>query len=74
MPRTLLAGLALIGLAACAGGAEQPGAKAASRSPATSPAAATRSSTTQPKTSTAPAKRKTAAPADTSQRNPLTNN
>ncbi|MGH7548672.1 MAG: hypothetical protein ACREMM_10920 [Gemmatimonadales bacterium] len=73
MPRTLLAGLALIGLAACAGGAEQPAEKPATRSPTTSPAA-TRSSTTQPRTSSAPAKRKAAAPADTAKRNPLQNN
>ena len=72
MPRTLFAGLALIGLAACAGGSEQPGAKAATRSATTSPAA-TGSSTTQPSTSSAPAKRKAAAPADTSRRNPLQN-
>ncbi|HEU5260425.1 MAG TPA: hypothetical protein VFU41_03260 [Gemmatimonadales bacterium] len=72
MPRTLLATLVLIGLAACAGGAEQPPAKAATRSPTTSPTA-TGSSTTQPGTSSAPAKRKAAAPADTSRRNPLQN-
>ncbi len=63
MSRVMLAGLALIGLAACGGAKPQP--KARTRSQATAPAA-TRPTTTQPK-------RKTASPADTSKRNPLTN-
>jgi len=68
MPRTLLAGLALIALAACGGGSHERPAKAQARARAP---VASRSTATKP---TAHTKRKTAAKPDTAgQRNPLVN-
>src|SRR5213080_4866729 len=67
MPKMLLAGLVLIGLAACGGGSG--GRRARPQGRASVPAAS-RSTATQPGTA---AKRKTAARPDTTGRNPLTN-
>ncbi len=66
MSRTLLAGLALIGLAACGGHKGRPAAHTRSS------AAAARSAATRP--TTRKAQHKTTARSDTAgQRNPLTN-
>jgi hypothetical protein len=68
MPRTLLAGLALIALAACGGGSHQGPARAQAR--ARAPVAAKSTATK----AGAPAKRKAGAKPDTAgQRNPLVN-
>ena len=68
MSRTVLVGLALIGLAACGGGDKKP---APARSTVHGPAAAHR---TKSKTAPSKTRRKTTAARDTAgQRNPLTN-
>ena len=67
MPRTLLAGLALIALAACGRGSHERPARAQARAPEASKSTATTKAG-------APAKRKGAAKPDTAgQRNPLVN-
>jgi len=66
MPRTLLAGLALIALAACGRGSHERPARAQARAPEASKSTATKAG--------APAKRKGAAKPDTAgSRNPLVN-
>jgi hypothetical protein len=73
MSRTLLAGLALIGLIACGGSAENQAA-ANTRTRATKPSTtAPKRSTTASKPSTKQSKRKATTPTDTSKRSPLTN-
>ena len=65
MPRTLLAGLALIALAACGRGSHERPARAQARAPEASKSTATKAG--------APGKRKAAKPDTAGQRNPLVN-
>lgn len=71
MSRTVLVGLALIGLAACGGGDKKPAPARSTVHGAGKPAAAHR---TKSKTAPSKTRRKTTAARDTAgQRNPLTN-
>jgi hypothetical protein len=77
MPRSLLVGVALMGLLACGGDADRRSTtrtqtRAATQAPQRR--SATRPSTTRPKRSTTPPRRQTGAPADTTARSPLMNN
>jgi hypothetical protein len=74
MPRTLLAGLVVIALVACSGGAgDKPAAGTGTTKSAAAQPTPASSSGTQRKPAAAPVKPKAAAPADTTRLHPLTN-